>query len=121
LLLEPDVRLHFDLYLAMLAQEIVKPSFVSWRLEDFADPFPGMRGNDPFQKLNINRDALPLPADAHEDQFLEIQYFDLAGDLQFFSGMESGFDWTKVGVIVGGFRDGQFAALTGTEGTVLVK
>ena len=119
--LAPGTKLHFDQFLAMLADEHVMPSFMSWRLMSFESPVPGDLGHDPFRKLGLDPSDLPLPATAHEDQFLEIEYRNHNGDLQNYAGMESGFDWTDVDVIIGGWRDGKYAALTGSTGTVLVK
>lgn len=119
--LAPGSKIHFDQYLTLIANERVMPSVVSWRLVDFEPPVPGAIGSDPFRTLGIDRSALPLPADAHGDQFLEIEYYDRSGDLQSYAGLESDFNWNDVGTVVGGYRDGAYAALTGSTGTMLVK
>jgi len=119
--LQPSAKLHFDAFLNLVSKEMVTPSFDSWRLVGFQDPIPGRIGNDPFRKLGVDRSSLNPPDKAHEDQFLEIEYYDLGGALQTYAGMESGFDWSAVQSVVGGWRDGRYAAITGSSGTVLVK
>ena len=119
--LAPNARLHFDTFLNLLAEVRIQPSFLSWRLETFADPVPGTKFADPFMKLGVVRNALLSPDQAHADQLLEIKYLNHSGVLVSYTGMESAFDWTDVDVVVGGYRDGQFAALSGPDGAMLVK
>jgi len=101
-----SVRLHFDLYLAELAARKALPTFLSWRIVDLARP-KGAGNMDPFRFLNLDPATLPLPADAHADQDLEIVYDDLAGAQRSFMGMEKSFSWGKVKKVKTSKRDGR--------------
>jgi hypothetical protein len=119
--LAPGARLHFDHFLLKVGSEEAKPSFLSWRIVDFTDAVPGKRSRDPFRDLGVDRRTLLAPSKSHEDQFLEIEYYDKSGILRSYSGMESAFDWQDVATVVGGSRDGEYAALSGKDGLTMVK
>ncbi len=109
LVLQPGVTMHFDHHLAVLGAESTLPSHYTWRIVDFAPLGPEA---DPFQVLGVIEGMLPLPADAHADQLLEVTYYDKSNSLQSYTGMESAFDWSKVSSVVSLERDNESTALT---------
>ncbi len=117
LVLQPGVTMHFDHHLAVLGAESTLPSHYSWRIVDFAPLGPEA---DPFQVLGVSEAALPLPADAHADQLLEVTYYDKNNSLRSYTGMESAFDWSKVSSVVSLERDNQTTALTTNKGKGLL-
>ena len=69
---------------------------------------------DPFSALGLDPALLPDPGDAHEDQWLDIDYYDKSGTARTFSGQESTFDWSDVSQVVAIKRD--FEVVGGVEG-----
>ena len=106
LALASGAKVHFDTYLGRLAEIAAMPEHLTWRILDLA-PLPGSSvDSDPFVILGIDPATLMPPASSHEDVTLDIMYYDRADVFQTYSGMESGFDWTNVKMVVSGTRDG---------------
>lgn len=92
-------RVHYDN--ALDVQTTADPGGVerlSWRVIDIPVEIAQTLSPDPFDVLGVSQAALPSPADAHADAayVINVQYKDLAGNLQTYSGPESGFDWSLV-------------------------
>ena len=105
--LAPGARLHFDHALAdpeLMGAD--RPRVVSWRVIDVPLEVNN-RALSPFELLGVERDTLPAPAAAHEDQWLELEYVDANGAARSFSGMESGMDWSTVASVESAQRDGE--------------
>lgn len=100
------VALHYDQTLARAALVEGSPRIVSWRLIELESQ-PNSGGADPFVLQGVDRSLSPLPAAAHEDQVLDLTYYDTFGGLQSYSGMESAFDWSTVNIVVSASRDGE--------------
>lgn len=95
---------HQDIALARDASARM-PTLRSWRVVDIPDAVASS-GFGPFVTLGVDPAALPLPADAHEDQWLELTYVPQGGGTATYSGWESGFDWTSPQAVIAGTRDG---------------
>ena len=116
LVLLPQALLHFDHHLAVIGAEGTLPQQVSWWIEDFA-PLDASAGVlDPFDVLGVDEDLLRKPADAHEDQTIDILYLDMSGAVRTYTGDESAFDWTDVKEAITFSRDGESTALTSKGG-----
>ena len=115
LVLQPGAHLSFDQHLDTEAAESQMPKLVSWRiLEMQASAGPeGVR--DPFDRLGLDPATLLSPADAHQDQVLDVVYMDSAGAVETYAGMESDFDWTAVQEVESLARDGEPVALPPPE------
>ncbi len=109
---QPGVQIHFDQHLAVLGAQSTLPTLYSWHIMSFAPLGPEP---DPFKVLGVVKSALRLPSDAHEDQLLDVTYYDNSGVLKRYSGMESNFDWTQVSDVLDLERDNQTTALTVTK------
>lgn len=105
LLFEGPVKLHFDHMLVALAERLRRPVLQSWRIDELSTP-SGVTA-DPFALLGVDRATLSPPVDAREDQLLDLSYLDAGGNLQTYSGLESGFDWTLADVVVRGTLDAE--------------
>ncbi len=116
--LQPGVTLHFDHHLAVLGAKSTLPTLFNWRIVDFEPLGPEA---DPFLVLGVSEDTLPLPAEAHEDQLLEITYHDDSSELQSYAGMESDFDWSDVTSVEDCERDNEETALMTDEGRELLE
>jgi hypothetical protein len=103
------VDLHFDTYLATAALAEQMPSLVSWWIVDLENE-PSVASN-PFDRLGVVEAALPRPADALEDQWLVIDYYDFSGVYHTYAGLESGFDWSLVKGVIEATRDGEEVVL----------
>jgi hypothetical protein len=102
---EGAVRLHFDKHLASYAAEAALPRFLSWRIINLASSSTDL-ASSPFALLGVDRQDLPQPRHAHEDQLLEIDYIDKLGLYHTYSGMESRFDWDVVQSVLKAKRAG---------------
>jgi hypothetical protein len=118
LTLTGPASIHFDEALGIAAERAALPSLLSWRileLEGTASP-----GGDPFDALGVDKDLLAKPVDAHEDQNLEIDYYDKSGTLRTYNGAESSFDWSDVSQVLKISRDaevvGEVEGLAGIGG-----
>ena len=99
-------ELHFDNYLAEVAAETALPSLVAWIIVDIGNDLVGF-SQDPFEKLGVVQGTLRKPADAHQDQWLVIDYRRLDGSLATYEGWESSFDWSDVKAVRTATRDGE--------------
>jgi len=68
----------------------------SWRIVEMPDVAGGRGGSNPFAILSVDPSSLPLPADAHEDQTIQVSYTDSDGLDKEYDGPESSFDWADV-------------------------
>jgi len=101
------VQLHFDQYLEEIAEELALPRLVSWRIVKFSNPNGLSKVMDPFLFLGVDRTLCPLPAEAHEDQTIEVTFEALGSGLTSrYAGLESAFDWSLVGKVYSITRDG---------------
>ncbi|MEM7310752.1 MAG: hypothetical protein AAF682_29025 [Planctomycetota bacterium] len=109
----PLARIHLDLNTEPTREDVLPPMW-SWQIVELPTGVDGP--GDPFTALGLDQAALPAPAQAHQDQKLELTYVDLGGGTQSYSGMESAFDWTDAQSVVTGTRDGvAFAAIPGAS------
>ena len=102
---EGPARVHFDRALGEQAETAALPKLYSWRivsLEGSAAP-----SGDPFLTLGVTKEALPKPSEAWEDQPIKLEYYDRAGTLQVYAGMESLFDWSLVGQVLSITRENE--------------
>jgi len=97
-------RMHTDLKLRA-TPETVLPPFKGWRIAELPEGIAAHRLS-PFVVLGLDRNDLPKPADAHQDQQLELRYRHVNGSLRTYAGWESDFDWTEVAEVLFGARDG---------------
>jgi len=111
LVVMPGAQLAFDQHLDEAAQEAQIPKLISWRILELANSTGPGGVRDPFGKLGLDPSVLPKPADAHEDQVLDVAYRDLGGNVTTYAGMESGFDWTNVQDVDALSRDGVAVAV----------
>ncbi|NOT31844.1 MAG: hypothetical protein HOP15_15470 [Planctomycetes bacterium] len=102
---EGAARLHFDLHLAQLAAESALPEMLSWRIVELASASTNLAA-DPFKILDVDKNLLPTPSQAHADQFLKIEYYDFSGIYHVYKGSEKGFDWSVVKSVIYAERDG---------------
>lgn len=105
LTLNANARLHVDRAVMRYANDSL-PRLSSWRVVDIADTVAS-RGSDPFALLGLDQDALAPPAQAHQNQWLEVDYVDGSGADRTYTGWENAFDWTDVEAIETIARDGQ--------------
>lgn len=104
---EPGARLHFDhAFASGSATGADRPRLISWRVVDIPLEVQ-RRALSPFQVLGVSRDDLRPPAEAHEDQPIEIEYVDLSGTTRTFSGMESELDKSQIQEVTNMERDGE--------------
>ncbi len=74
---EGAAKLHFDLTLADWGEENGIPHFAAWRIVVLAaNETPS---GDPFKALGVIPALLRSPADAHVDQWLDLEYYDRTG------------------------------------------
>ena len=92
--LEGAVQLHFDRNLAELSIESALPKLLSWRIVSLSAS--GASGASPFAMRGLDPDTLPSPSEAHADQMIHVEYWDLGGTPRSYDGLESGFDWDNV-------------------------
>ena len=97
-------KMHYDLSLDP-TREGVLPRFYSWRIVDIPTNIAANR-SDPFAALGVDPATLLHPADAHEDQTLNLSYLNNSGLTVSFTGLESIFDWSQVDRVIWGTRDG---------------
>jgi hypothetical protein len=102
--LAAGAKLHQDLALAA-ALEPRLPLLHSWRVVELPESVAARR-RDPFQVLGLDPRALEPPAEAHEDQALELRYLGTDGNVHTYDGPESAFDWSLVRELLHGLRDG---------------
>ncbi len=98
LVLDPGVQAHFDQALAENAVKAALPKQLSWSIVEMTvvrDP-SGRPATNPFDALGLDPATLDWAWAAHEDQLMDIKYYDLSDTLLSYSGLESGFDWTQV-------------------------
>jgi hypothetical protein len=122
LLLEAGAKLHFDQYLGVLSDQEGLPANLSWQLLELAGTGDGAINVDPFEILGVVEEDLPVPAEAHEDQLLQIEYLDDAGNLASYSGLESNFDWDVVDEVIEAYRDGKeatFETVSDVKGCII--
>lgn len=98
-------RVHLDIAESVTREDIL-PSMWTWRVVDIPDAVAS-KGSGSGILLGVDRSSLPAPAEAHEDQWLDVSYSDLAGATRTYAGMESAFDWSRVSEVVGVSRDGK--------------
>jgi len=98
-------KLHQDVSLDP-TRDAPLPVLRSWKVVDIPAGIAAKRF-DPFDALGVDPATLPLPADAHQDQRLVLDYLDGSGASANYDGWESAFDWTNVTQINGGTRDGE--------------
>ena len=115
LVLAPQAKLHCDLALGATLEARL-PKLRSWRVVEMPHAVPAQRG-DPFRLLGLDPNALPVPAEAHPDQELEVRYVADDGTVHSYLGQESGFDWTLVSALLYGTRDGEPFFLPESDGT----
>ncbi len=96
--------MHFDTSVVRRLRAL--PGRVSWRVVDVPGNLAA-KGGDPFHALGVDRNKLLAPAEAHADQPVAISYYDLAGALRSYAGMERAFDWSDVSQVVELSRDGK--------------
>ena len=113
LFLSAGVRLHYDQYVASVDAKSTLPAQRSWRILDFA---PIGSSSDPYKNAGVVKGNLLPPDKAHQDQWLDVTYADLAGVTQTYSGLESGFDWSQVKEVYDASRDGTSTELMNTKG-----
>jgi len=101
---EGGVKLHFDRHLAALSAESVLPKLLSWRIVELGNTSTDLSA-DPFDLLDLDRNVLPVPAKAHMDQELVIDYYDFSNVYHRYIGLESQFDWSVVQSVVSATRD----------------
>jgi hypothetical protein len=124
LVLQPGARLHFDRHLARAEAEGSLPRQLSWRIVDLSPltpAAPGTPGRDPFDVLGVTAALCPLPADAHEDQFLKVTYVDRDGLARTYAGPESAFDWSDVAWVEAAERDGESTVRMNRDGQELFR
>jgi hypothetical protein len=97
-------KMHYDLNLGATLEGQI-PLLLSWRVVDVPQDVAARR-IDPFQALGLDRTTLLPPAEAHEDQVLDVRYVDRDGRTTSYFGLESEFDWSVVGELLYGTRDG---------------
>lgn len=118
LALAAQAKLHYDLALgATLGARL--PRLRSWRVVEMPHAVPSRRG-DPFRLLGLDPRELSVPAEAHLDQELELRYLASDGTLHSYLGMESAFDWSLVGALIYGLRDGEPFFLPEPDATSIV-
>ena len=98
-------KLHFDRHLAALSAEARLPGMITWRIIDLGNS-SGDLSTDPFDFLGVVKNVLPLPAKAHADQTLNIDYYDFSSVYHRYIGLESSFDWNVVKTPIYVTRDG---------------
>ena len=107
-------KLHFDLNTIPSRRDVL-PDMWAWRVLDVPDAVAG-NSMDPFVLLNLDKSLLLPPANAHQDQLLSVVYKDAMDVTQIYNGMESLFDWSKVGSVTSGSRNGEgFAVVVSKE------
>ena len=97
---------HIDESLAQFAGESALPELVSWSIVDLGNEMTQTH-TSPFKLLGVTETACPSPAEAHRDQWLELDYLDDQGNAATFEGWESSFDWDGVSKVLAGWRDGE--------------
>ncbi|HEX6885171.1 MAG TPA: collagen-binding domain-containing protein [Planctomycetota bacterium] len=97
-------KMHYDLSLgATLSGQL--PILHSWRVVELPQQVAARR-IDPFQLLGLDPNDLLPPAQSHQDQVLDVRYVDTSGRTTSYFGLESEFDWSQVGSLLYGVRDG---------------
>ena len=81
-------KMHMDIALTDPWRESVLPPMTSWHVVEVHD---AVRAQDVTGLRELDWSELPLPKDAHQEQKLELVYFDLYGTVQTYEGEESGF------------------------------
>jgi hypothetical protein len=97
-------KMHYDLSLGATLEGQL-PLLHSWRVVDLPQAV-GANRMDPFQVLGLDPTQLVAPAEAHQDQVLDVRYRDVDGRTLAYFGLESDFDWSEVDELVYGVRDG---------------
>jgi len=97
-------KMHCDLSLGATLQSAI-PSMLAWRVIELPQATAANR-MDPFHVLGLDPKTLPSPADAHQDQVLEVRYTAADGSTDEYFGLESEFDWDLVRDLLYGVRDG---------------
>ncbi len=97
-------KMHYDLSLGPTLESIL-PTLYSWRVVDLPTNVAANR-MDPFYVLGVDPNACPSPSEAHADQVLDVRYKDRNGAEHTYFGLESDFDWSLVGELLYGARDG---------------
>jgi len=97
-------KMHYDLALGATLKSQM-PVMQGWRVVELPQAVAVNR-MDPFRVLGLDRSTLRSPADAHEDQVLDIRYIDSSGRTSSYFGQESDFDWSLVKELLYGVRDG---------------
>ena len=97
-------KMHYDLSLGATLEGQL-PLLHSWRVVDLPQGVASRR-IDPFQVLGLDPTQLVSPAEAHQDQVLDVRYRDASGRTLSYFGLESEFDWTVVAELIYGVRDG---------------
>jgi hypothetical protein len=102
---EGSARVHFDKNLAELAAQEALPVALSWRLVELSCTSSDI-SSDPFDLLGLDKNLLPAPSRAHQDQTLSIDYYDFSNVYHHYTGAESQFDWNVVKSVIDATRDG---------------
>jgi hypothetical protein len=97
-------RMHYDTGLGATLESQL-PLMHSWRVVDIPQNV-AVKRIDPFQLLGLDPHDLLPPAQAHQDQVLDIRYIDQNGSTVSYFGRESDFDWNLVKQLLYGVRDG---------------
>src|SRR5262245_4976056 len=116
---EGSAKLHFDKHLAELAAEEALPTVLSWRLVELGSTSTDLT-LDPFDLLGLDKNLLPDPFRAHQDQTLSIDYYDSSSVYHHYTGLESQFDWNVVMSVIAATRDGAdvyYPSISGKVGT----
>jgi len=92
--------LHHDRALLASGADDAIPKVLSWQILELPEDARDGLNVDPFAVLGVDPTTCPPPHLAHEDQMLGIIYIDSGGFTQTYSGLESGFDWGLVRVVV---------------------
>jgi len=112
-----DVHITFDR--SLVDSEIVAaglPLLVAWRVKDLPSVPIVQQHKDPLDYLSDKGVTPKGSAQAHKDQYLEIQYYDAGGTLTSYSGDVASFDWNEVETVTGVVWDDD--PVIGDEGQV---
>lgn len=101
LTLEPGSRMSFDT--ALKATDITLsglPRLVAWRIVALPDAEIVNLREDPLMALKRDGITPVKSSDAALEGYVKLEYFDSSGDLQSYSGLASGVDWSGIRSVV---------------------
>ena len=90
----PGAKLHVD-HAGTQGSSI--PEIVSWKIVEIPSQVK-VPGSNPFTILGVSPDSTVPLTESHDlaSVTIDLEYFDQAGNLQTYTGLEAGFDWDNV-------------------------